>query len=181
VGLEQRRSSRQKSLAAATRGSSAKVSPSPAHRTPDSFAGSTMNQIKRNKMHLVLLLAMMVVIMVPAGFCVLVWCMNQPAPGINRHSYERIEEGMTMAEVEDILGGPPGDYRKHKSGIRYRAEGGIFGDEPRGMKSLEYWYSDSTDIRVGFADDGRVCWKQNREIPPREDSLVERLRRLLGL
>jgi hypothetical protein len=30
---------------------------------------------------------------------------------VNRGAFERIEEGMTQAEVEAILGGPPGDYR----------------------------------------------------------------------
>jgi hypothetical protein len=30
---------------------------------------------------------------------------------VNRAAFERIEEGMTRAEVQDILGGPSGDYR----------------------------------------------------------------------
>jgi hypothetical protein len=30
---------------------------------------------------------------------------------VNRAACERIKEGMTQAEVEAILGGPPGDYR----------------------------------------------------------------------
>ena len=31
-------------------------------------------------------------------------------PAITPASYERIREGMTEAEVEAVLGGPPGDY-----------------------------------------------------------------------
>jgi hypothetical protein len=30
---------------------------------------------------------------------------------VNRTACERIEKGMTVAQVEQILGGPPGDYR----------------------------------------------------------------------
>jgi hypothetical protein len=33
------------------------------------------------------------------------------ADRITRENYDRIREGMTRAEVEAILGGPPGDYR----------------------------------------------------------------------
>jgi hypothetical protein len=31
-------------------------------------------------------------------------------PHVNRQSYEKIQIGMTMSEVQEILGGPPGDY-----------------------------------------------------------------------
>jgi hypothetical protein len=34
---------------------------------------------------------------------------------ITRDNYNRIEEGMSRAEVEQILGGPPGDYRTHRT------------------------------------------------------------------
>jgi hypothetical protein len=34
----------------------------------------------------------------------------RPRPSITQEDYDRIRVGMTLAEVEGVLGGPPGDY-----------------------------------------------------------------------
>ena len=38
-----------------------------------------------------------------------------PRHRINRHGFEQIRMGMTQADVEGILGVPPGQYRSHAS------------------------------------------------------------------
>ncbi|MCI0680577.1 MAG: hypothetical protein L0Y71_00620 [Gemmataceae bacterium] len=43
-----------------------------------------------------------------AGFVVLL--MTRPASPINRVNFKKIQVGMTLAEVEAIIGLPPGDY-----------------------------------------------------------------------
>jgi hypothetical protein len=38
------------------------------------------------------------------------WWLGKPRPDINRASFERIKKGMTLPEVEAIIGAPAGDY-----------------------------------------------------------------------
>jgi hypothetical protein len=68
---------------------------------------------------------------------------------VTRAAYERIEDGMTQAEVEAILGGPPGDYRTRP---------GISMDplvrSPSGLNE-QWWRGDEGEIIVGF-DAGTV-------------------------
>jgi hypothetical protein len=52
-----------------------------------------------------------IVAVVVALVCVLLPLMLPYRSPVTRAAHERIEEGMTQAEVEAILGGPPGDYR----------------------------------------------------------------------
>ncbi len=54
-----------------------------------------------------LILAALVCVTPAAG---LAWLLTRPNPEISRDSYDRIQEGMTLAEVEAIVGAPPGDY-----------------------------------------------------------------------
>ena len=39
-------------------------------------------------------------------------CLLRPAPRFSRAHFDRLREGMTEAEVEEVLG-PPGDYRAY--------------------------------------------------------------------
>jgi hypothetical protein len=52
---------------------------------------------------------------------------------VNRAAYERIEKEMTRAEVEAILGGPPGDYRTRPGfdveGLLHPGRAPWFGDD----------------------------------------------------
>jgi hypothetical protein len=48
------------------------------------------------------------VVLLAAAFTVSRW--NHERSAINRASYLRIQPGMNRSQVEEILGGPPGDY-----------------------------------------------------------------------
>jgi hypothetical protein len=41
---------------------------------------------------------------------VLIWCLTRPNPQIDRERFGQLKDGMTLAEVEAILGAPPGNY-----------------------------------------------------------------------
>lgn len=60
---------------------------------------------------------------------------------------ERISIGSTRAEVEDALGGPPGDYKTRE----------VF-PFPRGGGTEDYWSFNHYDIIVGFDMDDRVTY-----------------------
>jgi hypothetical protein len=44
------------------------------------------------------------------GTGVLIWDLTHPNPQIDRDHYVQIKDGMTLAEVEAIIGAPPGNY-----------------------------------------------------------------------
>jgi hypothetical protein len=78
----------------------------------------------------------------------------RPCP-VNRAAYERIEEGMTLADVEAILGGPPGDYQTRPS-VHYPHIGALE------VCPEESWEGDELPVQVYF-DGGVVCRKSHRD------------------
>jgi len=76
---------------------------------------------------------------------------------VNRAAFERIEEGMTVAEVEEILGGPPGDYRTLPPPP---FQVGISFGPPLDRRK---WRGDGIDVEVCFNNVGRVGWKVSGE------------------
>lgn len=91
-------------------------------------------------------LAVAVVVAGAAGY--LAWSHSRPAAftptpsGVTRANFERIEVGMTEAEVERILGGPPGVYTNRpdiqaQSGISFR----------------RFWYGDEGNIVIEVGRD----------------------------
>jgi hypothetical protein len=60
---------------------------------------------------------------------------------VNRVAFDQIKEGTTPAEVEKILGGPPGDYRTRPVYANLRSGGGI----PWTM-----WIGDEGEVWVWF-------------------------------
>ena len=105
-------------------------------------------------------------------------CLLRPtagrSSGINRENFDRVNEGMTEAEVEAILGCPPGNYNLRpvtvfKSGRMFR----------------RWWVSDDAIITISLSPDDdtdvrrswRVCHKDYQPVPL--ESLVQRCRRLL--
>jgi hypothetical protein len=90
--------------------------------------------------------------------------MMRPRPGVTRANCERIRDGMTLRQVEDLLGGPP-----------------TYTDEPGGTTFTDYsklpteraWLAAEGTVTVRFMQ-GRVqsCRWQQRP-------LLDRLRRLL--
>lgn len=81
-----------------------------------------------------------------------------PSP-INAASLDRIRPGMTRAEVEALLGGPPGDYRRR--GAVYDALAVVVPDgQPEADKytseGTEEWLGDRMLIAVRFDRGDRV-------------------------
>jgi hypothetical protein len=104
-----------------------------------------------------------------------------PHPRINPGQYERIREGMTLADVNLIIGGPPGDYDPGNVGIRVRVIDGAenFGENP--FLEQMYWGGAEYEIGVLLDRDGIVIAKQLTEIvSPRQPTWLERLRKTLG-
>jgi hypothetical protein len=87
------------------------------------------------------------------------WPVRPPAPDrITQENFDRIQEGMTCAEVEALLGGPPGDYRS----VETESIGRFIGPEdidpgecarcdPEDPCSRVAWIGNDGIIRVQFS------------------------------
>jgi len=67
---------------------------------------------------------------------------------VNRRAFERVEVGMTQAEVQAILGGPPGDYRTRP------------GPAPCCFHNSTFWHDEQW-----FGDEGNVVVLYDRRKP----------------
>jgi hypothetical protein len=74
---------------------------------------------------------------------------------VNRAAFERIEKGMTRAEVRAIMGVPPGDYRTRPHGFSIVFDGG--GSMPieswvAGVRLpiIEQWVGDEGTVEVRY-------------------------------
>jgi hypothetical protein len=77
-------------------------------------------------------------------------CINQRKPGgITLDSYDKIEMGMTLKQVEDILGGPPRLSPACHGAIRIREEA-----------LPEKWSGPQVAIYITFDAQERVCDKK---------------------
>ena len=78
---------------------------------------------------------------------------------LNHDGFQHIENGMTQAEVEQLLGGPPGIYYP-----AYRGGGGTMTAEgyfvPDAAETV--WSDDERRYEVWFSDDGLVVGKHRR-------------------
>jgi hypothetical protein len=96
--------------------------------------------------------------------------------------FDRIIEGTTQAEVEEVLGFPPGDYRS-RPGFNVVGPGNILKPAAEWTKrpySLQVWYFDEGHVEVIFDRDGEAAgkyWQADSYQP----SLGDRLRIWLGL
>ncbi len=103
--------------------------------------------------------------------CVSVWQVSGPHP-VNRANFERIQVGMTQAEVEAILGCPPGDYAT----VDYLPEFCGFM-----ILGATVWVSNDGDVRVWFDNEGRVEQAYFFELLVRRPpSLLDRVRAWVG-
>jgi hypothetical protein len=103
-----------------------------------------------------------------AGYFLHAWLTKT---SINRDTFERIEEGMTLKEVEELIGLPPGEYEKSV----------IYWLEPDfGMRGeCKSWSSDDGAITVWVSPEGKVTHKDFYEPLLRENTL-DMLRRWVG-
>jgi hypothetical protein len=104
-----------------------------------------------------------------ATIAVGVW-LSWPRTAITRENAERIQPGMTLAEVEAILGGPARD-----EGPEQRSAVSI-----QSVRPDREWNSAQVSVWVFLDVEGRV--RECRAIPvPPAPGPLERLRRWLGL
>jgi hypothetical protein len=102
-----------------------------------------------------------------------------PRTAITRENAERIREGMTLAEVEAILGGPARDEAGRRMFARVEYDRPL----PASVSACE-WIGKQDAVCVGFDADDRVVYVvAGRVTPPpeRERGAFDRLRRQLGL
>jgi hypothetical protein len=119
---------------------------------------------------LLIALACLVLVLVCAA-----WLLWPQRAAITRANGARIENGMTLAQVEAILGGPPRDESTGVLDPDLKMGGGDI--------VAREWRSDEVIIHVIFDRDGLVnsrTVQPVRLVDPREPLLV-RLRRFVGL
>jgi hypothetical protein len=84
------------------------------------------------------------------------WYLLAPVPRISSYYSRKIQPGMTRAQVETILGGPPGDYRTAPFRL---PDDQIIAQVPAGERWLpagEQWQGDRFSVYVTFDAQGRV-------------------------
>jgi hypothetical protein len=112
-----------------------------------------------------------------------------PRTAITWENYERIQVGMTLAEVEGILGGPARD----------ESTGPLVAASPDVDDSLvelfpyfynwhvlvrtrpACWTSDRLMVRLDFDDGGRVAGMDHLAVRRADEGILDRLRRWVGL
>jgi hypothetical protein len=102
------------------------------------------------------------------------WLQFLNARPVRLANHRDMQPGMTLAEAEKILGGPPGDYSSAPGQTHFRLNVRVNGQS-------ETWISDDGIIIVGFDEEGRVngwSFAGPGVIPPR---LIDRLRAWIGL
>jgi hypothetical protein len=111
-----------------------------------------------------------VVLAVAAIITAVVLYISSPRrPMASQEDCGRIKIGMTRAEVEHVLGGPPGDYRTGPS---------VPPPLPYGNRYMSWdeWQGDGGFVFIQFDDDGRVFDKAHFDLMPRQPSLIDRIR-----
>lgn len=87
--------------------------------------------------------------------------MRTPGPELQSANFEGIRDGMTLSEVERLLGGPPGDYaRPHLLGTETRMS--FDAVIIAGAVRHEVWQDDANFFEVYFDADGRVCGRHRK-------------------
>jgi len=119
-----------------------------------------------------------------------------PRTPITRGNATRIVEGLSLAEVEGILGGPA---RDESTGPAVIDGGHLLADAKRALESralervrwanadaagdpprVQTWLSDHVMVIVQFDADGRVTACDPFPVHPSRESPLDRLRRWLG-
>jgi outer membrane protein assembly factor BamE (lipoprotein component of BamABCDE complex) len=89
------------------------------------------------------------------------YCLFWPRHRINRDSFAQIREGMTHAEVQAILGVPPGDYfSEDVHRLFENSRNDYVFVQPTGDGGwCAVWWSDAACVAVRFQPDGTVAEK----------------------
>jgi hypothetical protein len=87
---------------------------------------------------------------------------------VNGAAAGQIDKGMTQAEVEEVLGGPPGDYTTRPGGFLPL----VFNSA--GLEPRESWHGDECVVHVTFQD-GKVSRVEVVKVGPRNTGLIDLL------
>src|SRR5262245_20090108 len=127
----------------------------------------------------------LVVVILGAGYLTL-W-LTTPKQHVTREAFDRIQNGMTLAEVEAIIGLPQGNYATGPTWVVasptattpgvYRVK---LGYNPRDARWCQ-WTDDYGMIRVHFDEQGKADAKEFDHCCPMNPRFLDRLRKLLGL
>jgi hypothetical protein len=89
--------------------------------------------------------------------------------GVTQANYQRIQVGMTLQEVQSVLGGPPGNYSRYPD-----KEAGLWTIDPdRPDLNRQFfigryvWVGNEVAVAVWFSDEQRVQKKEAYEMPKR--------------
>jgi hypothetical protein len=91
--------------------------------------------------------------LVTAGLFVILILAGVLRPRLQVANYPSIRPGMTAAQVEEFLGGPPGDYGWWWLGSTFMTQEGSVA--PPGSREA-VWFNDDHRIEVSFDDGARV-------------------------
>jgi hypothetical protein len=116
-------------------------------------------------------------------------CLLRPRTAITRENAERIRAGMTIAEVEALLGGPPRDDSTGPVVAEVDPEHGILEEKrltfytarwtPERPNVIVQWQSDEVNISVAFTAEGRVDGSGYLRLHRVQESPLDRLSRWL--
>jgi hypothetical protein len=104
----------------------------------------------------------------------------EPGPRLLVENFPSIRNGMSQAEVETLLGGPPGYYGQYPGGTgRMTAEGVI--SPPGSVERI--WHDDSNRFEIYFDSGGFVVTAHKRagygQGPP--EGIIRKIRRKIGI
>jgi hypothetical protein len=123
--------------------------------------------MRRDRTQLVLISVPVVLAVAAISTTVVLYFTLPRRPMASKSDCDRVLIGMTRAEVEHVLGGPPGDYRTRPS--KPPLSWFAFGDE---------WQGDGGMVFVQFDEDGRETDKLHIDHRlPGQPSLIDRIMR----
>jgi hypothetical protein len=98
---------------------------------------------------------------VGVGAALAYWALDQaaPRPPLQTQNFGSVRAGLTQAEVERLLGGPPGNYGRYANGRGMMTEEGYLA--PPGSVE-EIWCDDSNRFEIYFDAQGRVVGQHKR-------------------
>ena len=140
--------------------------------------------MKRKRVKIALVLTILFVV---AGGAILLW----PRDRITVQSYEKIRVGMTLKDVEAILGGPGISVEEylHIEGLRQNPPqgDGILLNEPERTDAViaqiteaKVWFGRRGYLEVQFDNKGQARWKYWMGWRLNDPTFIERVRDWLG-
>jgi hypothetical protein len=113
---------------------------------------------------------------------VVLWQFSGMAPRrrLAVENFAHVRMGMTLAEVEALLGGPPGNYGRFTDGMGFMTLEGYI-SPPGAVEQI--WCDDANRYEIYFDADGRVVGHHRRAGYSQEpgDGVFGWLRRITGL